>query len=229
MAPSPTATGRPTLRTRERGHRQAAWSELFYDLVFVVIVSQIAQSIVDDPGWSSLARAGTWFVIAWWAWVNEVFYTTRFDNDTDRARRFIGTLQLIALTLLAASIARNGSNDVRAIAGAYALVRTVQVVELWRASHYVPEARPLTHYFVRANGAAVVLWWVGVTLPEPWSFWLWGAGLAVGLVAGVAARCMSGPVLRRSARACSAARRAGPKTRRISVDGRAATAGIGFR
>ena len=72
------------------------------------------------------------FVPAWWSWVGEVFYTTRFDADNDRAKRLIGTLQLIALTLLAASIARGALTDLRAIAGAYALVRTLPLPQRLR-------------------------------------------------------------------------------------------------
>ena len=172
-------SGRPQLRTSERGHRAATWFELFYDLAFVVIIGQIGQLVVADPGWRSVGQAVLLFVPVWWSWVGEVFYTTRFDADNDRAKRLIGTLQLIALTLLAASIARGGLTDLRAIAGAYALVRTLQILEVWRAGHYIQQARPLTRHFVRGYGLGVGLWWVGVALPVPMGAWFWGAGLLV--------------------------------------------------
>jgi low temperature requirement protein LtrA len=155
------------LRTGERGRRQATWFELFYDLAFVVIVGQISHLIVADPGWRAVGQAAVLFVPAWWAWVGEVFYTTRFDADNDRGKRLLGTLQLITLTLLAASISRDGLTDLRAIAGAYALVRTLQIVETWRAGHYIPQARPLTHHFVLGYGLGLGLWWVGVAVPLP--------------------------------------------------------------
>lgn len=171
--------GRPRLRTGERGHRQATWFELFYDLAFVVIVGQIGLLVVADPTWRGVGQAALLFVPVWWAWVGEVFYTTRFDADSDRAKRLIGTLQLIALTLLAASIARGGLADLRAIAGAYALVRTLQLAEIWRAGRFIPQARPLTRHFLIGYGSGVALWWVGVALPVRWGAWLWGIGLLV--------------------------------------------------
>src|SRR5262249_54820632 len=161
------------------GHRPATWFELFYDLAFVVIIGQIAHVVLEDPSWHGVGEAALLFVPAWWAWVGEVFYTTRFDADNDRAKRLLGTLQLVALTLLAASIARGGMTDLRTIAGAYALVRTLQVVEIWRAGHYIPQARPLTRHFVRGYGSGIALWWIGVCLPVSWGAWLWGAGLLV--------------------------------------------------
>ncbi|GIH08503.1 hypothetical protein Rhe02_65700 [Rhizocola hellebori] len=171
--------GQPQLRTGERGHRQATWFELFYDLAFVVIVGQIGLIVVHDPSWWGVGQAALLFSVVWWAWVGEVFYTTRFDADTDRAKRLIGTLQLIALTLLAASIARGGLADIRVIAAAYALVRTLQVLEIWRAQRFIPEARPLTRHFLIGYGSGVLLWWVGVALPVRWGAWLWGAGFLI--------------------------------------------------
>ena len=172
-------TGRPQLRTGERGHRQATWFELFYDLAFVVIVGQIAHLVVADPGWPTVVLAGLLFVPAWWAWVGEVFYTTRFDADGDRGKRILGTLQLIALTLLAASIARGGLDDIHVIAAAYALIRTLQIVEIWRAGRYLPEARPLTDHFVRGYGLGIALWWLGAILPLPFGAALWVIGFLV--------------------------------------------------
>jgi len=152
---------------------------LFYDLAFVVIVGQIAHLVSAHPTWSSVGQAALIFVPAWWAWVGEVFYTTRFDADTDRAKRLLGTLQLVALTLLAASIARGGLADVRAIAAAYALIRTLQLVEIARAGFYIPQARPVIRHFLLGYGLGIGLWWVGVALPVAWGAWLWGIGLAV--------------------------------------------------
>jgi len=172
-------SGRPQLRTGERGHRAATWFELFYDLAFVVIVAEIGNLVIAKPDWRGVGESALLFVPAWWAWVGEVFYTTRFDADNDRAKRLIGTLQLIALTLLASSIARGGLTDLRAIAGAYALIRTLQIVEIWRAGYYIAQARQLTRHFVRGYGLGVGLWWVGVALPTHRGAWLWGAGLLV--------------------------------------------------
>ena len=142
-------------------------------------MAQIGHIVLEDPTWHGVGQAAVLFVPAWWAWVGEVFYTTRFDADTDRAKRLLGTLQLIALTLLAASIARGGLEDIRLIAGAYALVRTLQIGEIARAGYYIPQARPVTRHFVRGYGLGVALWWIGAALPVAWGAWLWGVGLAI--------------------------------------------------
>src|SRR5262245_53067405 len=77
----PSWSGRPQLRTGERGHRQATWFQLFYDLAFVVIVGQIGERVAADPGWRTVGEAALLLVPSWWAWVGETFYSTRFDAD----------------------------------------------------------------------------------------------------------------------------------------------------
>src|SRR5262249_9361991 len=70
--------------------------------------------------------------------------------------------------------------DLRIIAGAYALVRTLQILEVWRAGHYIAQARPLTRHFVRGYGLGVGLWSGGVAVAIRWGVWLWGAALGGG-------------------------------------------------
>ena len=55
-------------------------------------------------------------------------------------------------------------------AAAYASVRTLQVVELWRAGRWGPEAGPLVRHDTRWHGAAVLLWWLGMRITEPAAF-----------------------------------------------------------
>ena len=79
------ASGGPRLRSRDRGHWQASWGELFYDLVYVVTVGQIAHILVEEQTVEAVLRALVLFVIVWWAWANEVLYSTRFDQVQRRA------------------------------------------------------------------------------------------------------------------------------------------------
>src|SRR5262249_60457921 len=78
-------------------------------------------------------------------------------------------------TRLTVLIARVVLNYPTVIAVAFVLVRTLQNLEVWRAGHYIPQARPLTRHFILGYGLGVGLWWVGVALPVPVGAWFWGA------------------------------------------------------
>ena len=68
--------------------RSVGFLELFYDLVFVVVVAQLAHHVADHPGWSSYA----WFVLLltllWSAWLQGSFYVDA-HGTTDLSMRVL--------------------------------------------------------------------------------------------------------------------------------------------
>jgi low temperature requirement protein LtrA len=74
----------PRLRTRGRGvdeMRRATWLELFFDLVFVAAVSQLANALAAEPTTTRFFEFLGLFVPVWWAWMGFTFYANRFDTD----------------------------------------------------------------------------------------------------------------------------------------------------
>ncbi len=187
------STARPQLRIGERGHRQATWSELLYDLVFVVLIAQLAHHLAEHLTWRGLTEFGLLFIPVWWAWTNEVYYTTRFDSDTDKVKRFMATVQLLALVVMAAAIGKGLEHSAQLWGGAYALIRSVQILELVRAGWFIPQVRPFTTYFVRGHCVGVALWWLSLLLPAPLQPWAWAAGLLIEIGTSVSA----GPLYQR--------------------------------
>src|SRR5262249_60735676 len=70
------------LRTlAEEEERHATWYELFFDLVFVAAVSQLAAALSREPTLTGFARYAALFVPIAWAWSGFTFYANRFDTD----------------------------------------------------------------------------------------------------------------------------------------------------
>ena len=185
---SATQGGRPKLQMLETTHRQAAWSELFYDLAFVVIVAQLAHHLAGHPDLHGLSVFCITFVPVWWAWVNEVYYATQFDSDEDRGKRFLGTVQLVSLVILAVAVGHGVEEHVALVGASYALVRTFQVIQIWRAGRYLKQARPLTRHYVRGHGIGIAIWWLSVMLPVGWQVF----GFLLGLVVEVCTNIWNG-------------------------------------
>ena len=51
MTSKPSIWQRPAIRSIEPGHRQATWAELFFDLIFVVAVAQLAAFLLHNLTW----------------------------------------------------------------------------------------------------------------------------------------------------------------------------------
>ena len=49
--------------------QRVTWAELFFDLVFVFAVTQVAHAVYAGGGWADLGRSVLLFVPFWWAWV----------------------------------------------------------------------------------------------------------------------------------------------------------------
>ena len=171
----------PTLRSRRdqtKGERHATWLELFYDLVFVAAIAQLATKLSDDYSLRGVVEFIMLFVPVWWAWIGHTFYSTRFDSD-DTVHRLLTLLQMVFIASLAIHVPYGLSKHATGFALSYVGVRAILVAQYWRAGKYLPETRPLTNRYARGFGVAASLWLLSIFLPAPWKFGLWAIAIAI--------------------------------------------------
>lgn len=78
---------RANLRDREdKESSRVSFVELFYDLVFVFAVTQLAIYLVDNLTPEGAVRGGVLFVAVWWLWINTTWATNRLDPDAAPVR-----------------------------------------------------------------------------------------------------------------------------------------------
>lgn len=177
-----------TLRSGDTAEmeRHSTWLELFYDLVFVAAISQLATLLSADYSPSGIGRFAVLFIPVWWAWAGHTFYLSRFDTE-DLLHRVLTMVQMIAVASLAVHVPNALGSTSTGFALSYATVRFILVAEYVRAGRYVPAVRPLTNRYVRGFGSAATIWALSVLVPHPWRFWLWGAALLVDFAAPLTA------------------------------------------
>jgi low temperature requirement protein LtrA len=158
--------------------RHATWLETFFDLVFVVAVSQVADRLAIRLTIPSVLEFLALFVPIVWAWIGTVFYTDRFGTDS-LGDRLAVLVQMAAAAVLAVSAGGALRFTSASFALAYAAIRLGMVVQYAFAWLYVPEARPITRRYVRGFLLAAVLWALSALFAPPWRFILWGVGVAV--------------------------------------------------
>jgi low temperature requirement protein LtrA len=179
----------PRLRTRGRGvedERRATWLELFFDLVFVAAVSQLANALSAEPTTSRFFEFLGLFVPVWWAWMGFTFYANRFDTD-DLPYRLLMLCAMFGVAALATTIPSVFRGATEGFAIAYIAVRLVLVTLYARASRHVPEARALVRTFLRFFVVAIFVWVASLAFDAPWAYVLWGIALAIELAAPIRA------------------------------------------
>lgn len=174
-----TAIRPPRLRTTDtEQERKVTWTELFYDLVFVVAVAGLGSRLLADPTIRGAAVFTGMFVPLWWAWVGFTFYADRYDTD-DLGQRILAVAQMITIALMAASIAGDKTQSLIGFALAFVGARTILIVMYLRARRHVPETRELVTGYVQGMTVAVAVWLISVFVPEPFRYILWAIGLLI--------------------------------------------------
>ncbi|MEU6220892.1 low temperature requirement protein A [Streptomyces sp. NPDC047022] len=177
--------------------RHAGWPELFFDLVFVAVVSQLAKGLHGDPGRGDFLTFLALFAPAWWAWINFMFQANLFDDDRPRARLLLLTAML-SLAAMSAAVPEGLGGRAPVFSLALAATRLVMFAQWWPATsrelpagQRVPRWRPFTYCVVTAT-----LWAVSAAVPSPWRFVLWVIALAieVAMIAAGHGNSLPGPI-----------------------------------
>jgi low temperature requirement protein LtrA len=171
-----------TLASLDGDDRRATWLELFFDLVFVAAVGQLANALSAEPTTARFFEFVGLFGPVWWAWTGFTYYANRFDTD-DLLYRLLTLLAMFGVAVLATTVPGVFTGTTTAFPLAYVAVRLVLLVLYARAARHVREARALAETFLLAFGTAVLIWIVSVFTPAPWTYVLWGVALTIELIA----------------------------------------------
>jgi low temperature requirement protein LtrA len=133
------ATGR-TARMTLRTDASVKPLELFFDLVFVLAITQCTQLMADDPTWEGLARGLLVLGVLWWSWVGYSWLTSVVDPEEGLVRFAI--FGAMAALLVVSLCVPEAFGDLGLLfACAYFVVRIGQVVLLYSAGRDDPNLR----------------------------------------------------------------------------------------
>ena len=102
-------------------HRSVSYLELFYDLVFVVLVGQAAHTLAAHPGWGGTAEFVAVFGLVWIAWINGTLYHELHGREDGRSRFYVFA-QMGVLAVLAVFTGYAGTKDGTAFALTYSVL-----------------------------------------------------------------------------------------------------------
>ncbi len=169
------------LRTEGAG-RHATWLELFYDLIYVIVIAKLTHLLAAPYGGlltlqGYLVFTGL-FVPVWWAWTGHTLFANRFDPD-DALHRLLTLLQMGAVILMAVFIGGVGAGKETGFALSYAAVRAVLLLMYLRVHLARPDLRFVSTLFLSGFSLGAGLWVVSVFFEPPVMYALWGAGLFI--------------------------------------------------
>src|SRR4051794_22852041 len=114
--------------------------ELFFDLVFVLAITQCTALMAADPSWHGLAQGLLVLGVLWWSWVGYAWLTSVVDPEegTVRLAMFVA---MAALLVAALCVPTAFDDSALLFACAYLVVRQAQIALFVVASRDDPRLR----------------------------------------------------------------------------------------
>ena len=152
--------------------------ELFFDLVFVLAITQCTSLMADDPSWRGLGRGLLILGLLWWSWVSYSWLTSVVDPEEGGVR--IALFGAMAAFLIAAISVPEAFGDLATeFALAYGAVRLAQIVLFLIASRDEPGLRHSVLTLAGSTGVGITLLVVGSLLDPGPQAAVWGLALAL--------------------------------------------------
>jgi low temperature requirement protein LtrA len=135
-----TTTRAPRMSAVLREGDRVTPLELFFDLIFVLALTQCTALMAHEPDWHGLAKGLLVLGVMWWAWVGYAWLTSVIDPEEGAVR--IAIFAAMAGFLVVALCIPEAFDDLALLlACAYAVVRFAQIVLFWIASRDTPDLR----------------------------------------------------------------------------------------
>jgi low temperature requirement protein LtrA len=172
------------LRERDGAASRVTTVELFFDLVYVLAITQLSHLVIDDLSIGGLAQAAFLLAVVWWAWINTTWMANWFD-PTSPAVRTVLTGAMLASLLMAASLPLAFDDDALLFAASYVglqVGRNAAAITLLHPEHRLRGVFERLFFWSVASGP---LWLAGAIFGGDSQLILWGAALALDLTVPV--------------------------------------------
>ncbi|MET1000751.1 MAG: low temperature requirement protein A [Acidimicrobiia bacterium] len=154
--------------------------ELFFDLVFVLALTQCTALMADEPTWAGVGKAMLVLAVLWWAWVGYAWLTSVVDPEEGSVR--IAMFAAMAALLVAALCVPGAfGDDALTLAIAIGFVRAAHIALFTLASREDPALRKSVVGLGVSTGIAIGLLVAGSFFDGSAQAALWVLALVVDL------------------------------------------------
>lgn len=174
---------KPSLRTDEdfERHRAVTWLELFFDLVFVVVIARLAHNLAGEISPHGFLVFVLMFIAVFWVWNGAVYYVERFESEGLEMRAFT-FLVMIFVAGMAIYSHHGLEENYAGFALSYLGARMVNIGLWLRAGLHVERFRPIAFRFGVGFAVTAGLVLGSLFVDSPWHMVIWGVAVLVDIV-----------------------------------------------
>jgi low temperature requirement protein LtrA len=152
--------------------------ELFFDLVFVLALTQCTALMADEPTWEGLAKGMLVLGVMWWSWVGYAWLTS-VVNPEEGAVRIVMFAAMAAFLVVALCVPGAFGDEALLLACAYAIVRFSQIALFVLASRDDPDLRHAVWGLLASTAIGVSLLVAASFADGPLQGGLWALALTL--------------------------------------------------
>jgi low temperature requirement protein LtrA len=163
--------------TEPTAERHASWLELFFDLVVVVAVNQLAHLLHGDahhgPGGLDIVTFFTLYLAIWLLWTTFTLYSNAVADKVRVRAMFLG---MAAIATMAAAVPQTMDGRATVFAVAYLAANAIGAAAFQRSGIVVMS------WTAASQNAGLVPWIVSFWFDNPWvklGLWLFGIALTL--------------------------------------------------
>jgi low temperature requirement protein LtrA len=167
--------------------REVSFLELFYDLVYVVLIGRTAHHLAVHVDGRGVAEFAVVFGLIWLAWFNGTLWHELHGREDGRSRNYI-FLQMGLLALLAVFAGEATSGDGREFAITYSVLFAQLTWQWWQVQRIDTNTRyrPTSTRYLAGMIASVVVMLASAAAGDTLRISLWAVVVAGWLIGGLA-------------------------------------------
>jgi low temperature requirement protein LtrA len=165
-------------RQRDDDEARASFGELFFDLVFVLVITQLSALLVHDLTVSGAAETLFLLLAAWWAWIYTTWMTNWFDPETVAVRAVLLVGMLASMIGAIAIPEAFGDRALLLVIGYVGIQTFRNAFTVVVTDRDDPLRKPLTRIFAWSAYVGVI-WLVGALVDRDTRVWVWLAALVL--------------------------------------------------
>lgn len=164
--------------------KKVTWLELFYDLIFVAAFIQLGNGLSSRVSFTGFLGFAAIFATLWVSWTGFTYYANRYTVN-DFVHRMIVFVQMFSVGAMAVTAPEVLDNHPARFAFSYAVAQFIISLLYFRSWIQQSVGREYSRFWGAVFGIGGVFWLISGFIASPYCYYLWGAGMAVVLVAPV--------------------------------------------
>lgn len=161
--------------------RHATWLEIFFDLIFAVIVIQLSAKLMHDLNWHGILQTSLLFIPIMWTWASYTVFAARFDNN-DIIHWIMTFAIMLAGVVMATQIGNALENGALGFSIGFIIGQFALYLLYLRAESERLIPKKIAHFYLYGFGPGLIFWIISLFFQAPLKFVFWAIGMFIYLI-----------------------------------------------